>query len=407
MHPCSVNRLWSEDGETSFYDGKEGGTVEVDEKRDFKLSSEDTIMKSEQTSIFIIRYTAAVLCYMSALKKLPGPNAAAAFRRCSPLVRALISHHRLSCLLYDRDLRSKHVEILCERQIEFDHLFTTHVIEQTARVKAHMLMCKEGFPRQLKMYGSLSHADAKMFEMGHLQVTDRIRRGMTNDKEMAPTLLTSINVAHSYECMQSDSGAIELAMSMSERAFSSKVDDEVRQSQEGYASLYSRRWASLRRNDQFVFDKVIEYLRVPERSVLDVGVCHSFHIFRAISVMGYHVTSPQEKIGRDVVCFRKVVNKKLTRQFGRVHCMFAGSDREVYFAIRMLSRVRPNDLANFPFYMCDESVTAPLLIVHINNIVCPVSLLRAPEGMSNHDVLVKSFIVVTRHVSLDLPEEAL
>jgi hypothetical protein len=326
-------------------------------------------------------------------------NALTAYNMCNGVVRALIAHHRLACMLYDRDLRAEHVDILRSRQVDFDNEFVQNVIEETSRVKAHMYLCEHGFPRQLLLYGSLSHCDAKMLEMGHQLVTDRIRRRMTNDKEIVPTLLTSIEVAHSYECLRSKSGSIELASTASERAFDSRVDDELRQSKEGYAHLYSVRWLRLLADDKTVFEAALRQLNVPVASVQDANVCHDLYIFRELTVMGYQITVPQEQLGRDVVCFRYVYKRKHTRQFGRVFCMLAGSDRQVFFALRMFHRVRPKNVADFPFYLCEERQNTPVIVVRIDDIVCPVSLLTAPEQMTVQGV--STFMVVSRH---DLPE---
>lgn len=55
------------------------------------------------------------------------------------------------------------------------------------------------FPSRLLLYGSLSHCDVKLIEMTHQDVTGHVKKGQTNDKSMAPTILKRREVLDAYE----------------------------------------------------------------------------------------------------------------------------------------------------------------------------------------------------------------
>jgi hypothetical protein len=228
-----VNGTWRTDGETCYFDISEGAGRDIDEERDYKLSKETATMKAEQTSMATVRFAAVAMCFLFKLRESDDSRVVEARKVCSPIVRAILSHHRLCSLLYDRDLRGvdAHVAILRRLQAEFDELFNKYIVTNNShRVKAHMLLCEHVFVRQLELYGSLSHSNAKMAEMGHKAVTDEIKGGRTNDKVIPPTVMKRISSVHAFECISSSSGAIDLVKPPSEYAYSKLVDTEKKDS---------------------------------------------------------------------------------------------------------------------------------------------------------------------------------
>ena len=96
MHACRVLSVWEQNGQTSSYDRKEGGANKLD-KKSFRLATDDLTLKSEQTSIVVVRFTVAVVCYMYILQM---SSIKSTMRVGNPTVRALLSHHYVPSLLY-------------------------------------------------------------------------------------------------------------------------------------------------------------------------------------------------------------------------------------------------------------------------------------------------------------------
>lgn len=159
-----------------------------------------------------------------------------------PHLNTVLAHHKLTTLLYDRDLRPVHVEILRKRQREFDVSFCKSVVKEgSARPKVHMLMFDQGFPRQLLMYGSLWHCDAKMLEMTHKDVTRPVKEGQTDDKAIVGTILTRLEVNDSFEYRKCPFASM-LHQTASEYAYDTLDErEERRQLQARLAEVHVKR----------------------------------------------------------------------------------------------------------------------------------------------------------------------
>ena len=59
-------------------------------------------MKAEQTSIVTVRFSAAVMCFFASLLDSTNAVIVSARKLCLPIVRAVLSHHRLCALLWPR-----------------------------------------------------------------------------------------------------------------------------------------------------------------------------------------------------------------------------------------------------------------------------------------------------------------
>jgi hypothetical protein len=148
---------------------------------------------------------------------------------------------------------------------------------------------------------------------------------------------------------------------------------------------------------------------VDASDVLSESIC-DIHMFRRLSVMGYRVTVPECMVGRDSVCYR---SSNSAKSFGRVLCMFASTDRQIMFALSPFKPVRPNNVPMdlCPFFLCEERVHSDrnaaqllgMVFVPIDDVICPVSLLLAPKQLQPSEGGGRVWIVVSSHVSVDLP----